>query len=273
MKKLTHFLLLISIGLVLLQSCKNSNAFSNKNSAEPELTIHDHLTMAVLYQQTAAEYRALCYQAFNVARYQLDQSSKMMGGIKKQAIVVDIDETMLDNSPFEAKCILDNTGYPDGWDEWMNKSNAEPIPGALEFLRFAKSKNVDIFYITNRKEKYRKQTLKNLQLFDFPNATDDHLMLKTESSSKKIRRDKVSDSHLIIMLIGDNLNDFSEVFEKKKMEERFNLTDKFQKEFGQKFIVLPNAMYGEWEGTLYNYDYDQTNLQKSEMRRSFLREF
>ena len=98
-------------------------------------------------------------------------------------------------------------------------------------------------------------------------------MLKFESSSKKTRRDKVSASHLIVMLIGDNLNDFSEVFEKKKMEERFDLTDKFQKEFGQKFIVLPNAIYGEWEGALYNYDYGQTDLQKSELRHKFLKGF
>jgi 5'-nucleotidase (lipoprotein e(P4) family) len=271
MKK--HFFLLFVIVLPFLNSCKQSNAFSSRNGEEPKIVSKEHLTMAVLYQQTAAEYRALCYQAFNIARYQLDQSSKMMGGMKRHAIVVDVDETMLDNSPYEAKCILDNIGYPDGWDEWMNSSSAEPVPGALEFLRYAESKKVDIFYITNRKEQYRAQTLKNLQQLNFPNATDDHLMLKTESSSKKLRRERVSKSHLIIMLIGDNLNDFSEVFEKKKMEERFNLTDKFQKEFGQKFIVLPNAMYGEWEGALYNYDYGQSDLQKSEMRHTFLKGF
>ena len=98
-------------------------------------------------------------------------------------------------------------------------------------------------------------------------------MLRGETSSKKIRRENVATSHLIIMLIGDNLNDFSEVFEKKKMEERFKLTDDLQKEFGQKFIVLPNAMYGEWEGTLYNYDYGQSDLQKSELRHKFLKGF
>ncbi len=273
MKKTTFSLLIICLGLIILQGCKNSNAFSPNNGEEPEIVSKEHLTMAVLYQQTAAEYRALCYQAFNIARIRVDESSKMLGGMKRKAIVVDIDETMLDNSPYEAKCILENIGYPEGWDEWMNSSSAESIPGALEFLRYAESRKVDIFYITNRKEKYRAQTLKNLQLLNFPNATDDHLMLKTESSSKKTRREKVTASHLIIMLIGDNLNDFSEVFEKKKMEERFDLTDKFQKEFGQKFIVLPNAMYGEWEGTLYNYDYGQSDLQKSEMRHKLLKGF
>jgi len=273
MKKLTIPIILSILILITLQSCKNSNAFSNKNGEEPELVSKEHLTMAVLYQQTAAEYRALCYQAFNIAKIRVDESSKILGGMKRKAIVVDVDETMLDNSPYEAKCILENIGYPDGWDEWMNSSSAEAIPGALEFLRYAESRKVDVFYITNRKEKYRAQTLKNLQQLNFPNATDDHLMLRGETSSKKTRRENVATSHLIVMLIGDNLNDFSEVFEKKKMEERFDLTDKFQKEFGQKFIVLPNAMYGEWEGALYNYDYGQSDLQKSELRHKFLKGF
>jgi len=273
MKKITFYILLLSAGLFSLQGCKESNAFSNKNGEEPEIVSKEHLTMAVLYQQTAAEYRALCYQAFNIARYQLDENSKMLGGMKRHAIVVDVDETMLDNSPYEATCILENLGYPDGWDEWMNSSSAEAVPGPLDFLRYAESKKVDVFYITNRKEKYRSQTLKNLQQLNFPNATNDHLMLRGETSSKKTRRENVSTSHLIIMLIGDNLNDFSEVFEKKKMEERFDLTDKMKNDFGNRFIVLPNTMYGEWEGAIYNYDYGQSDLQKSELRHSFLKGF
>lgn len=273
MKKITFNILILCAGIISLQACKQSNAFSGNNGETPEITTHEHLTMATLYQQTAAEYRALCYQAFNIAKIRVDESSKMLGGMKQKAIVVDVDETVLDNSPFEAHCILENVGYPNGWDEWMNKSNAIPVPGALELLQYAKTKDIDVFYITNRKEMYREQTLKNLKELNFPNATDDHLMLKTESSSKKIRRDKVLETHNIIFLIGDNLNDFSEVFEKINIEERFKITNKLQSEFGQKFIVLPNAMYGEWEGALYNYDYGQSDLQKSELRHKFLKGF
>jgi 5'-nucleotidase (lipoprotein e(P4) family) len=163
--------------------------------------------------------------------------------------------------------------YPEGWDEWMNQSNAQPVPGALEFLKTAKAKDVDVFYITNRREKYRKQTLKNLQVLDFPDAVDDHLMLRSEASSKKQRRDKVAQTHNIIMLIGDNLNDFSEIFEQKNIPERFDLTDKMMKEFGSRFIVLPNAMYGEWEGALYNYDYNVSEAAKYEMRKRQLTGF
>ena len=266
-------ILLFVITLPFLNSCKDSSAFSKQIGEDPALTSSDHLTMAVLYQQTAAEYRALCYQAFNVAKYQLDQNLRIMGLQKQQAIVLDIDETVLDNSPYEAKCILENVNYPDYWDEWMNASSAKAIPGVLDFLEYAESQSIEIYYITNRNEKYRDQTLKNLKMLGFPNAENKYLMLKTDESSKKDRRDLVSENNKIILLIGDNLNDFSEVFEKKSISERFELTDKNQQEFGKRFIVLPNAMYGEWEGALYDFDYSQSTSQKNELRMKHLSDF
>ena len=273
MKKYLSIIVFIGISVSLFQSCKDSSAFSKQSGEDPTLTSSDHLTMAVLYQQTAAEYRALCYQAFNVAKYQLDQNLRIMGLQKQQAIVLDIDETVLDNSPYEAKCILENVNYPDYWDEWMNASNAESVPGVLEFLKYAESKGIEVYYITNRNEKYRDQTLNNLKSLDFPFAINDHLLMKTDESSKKSRRDLVSETCKIILLIGDNLNDFSEVFEKKPIPERFELTDKDQQEFGKRFIILPNAMYGEWEGALYNYDFSKNNIEKQELRNEHLKKF
>lgn len=273
MKKYLIVIALSSILLILFQSCKDSSAFNKSDNEDPILSSSDHLTMATLYQQTAAEYRALCYQAFNVAKYQLDQNLKIMALQKQQAIVLDIDETVLDNSPHEAKCILNNALYPAYWEEWMDASSAIAVPGVMDFLKYAESKKIEIYYITNRKEKYREQTLNNLKMLGFPNAENKYLMLKTDESSKKGRRDVVSVTNQIIMLIGDNLNDFSEVFEKKSVADRFKVTDEMKSKFGQYFIVLPNAMYGEWEGALYDYDYTQTSSQKNELRRKNLVDF
>ena len=183
------------------------------------------------------------------------------------------DETVLDNSPHEAKCILNNALYPAYWEEWMNASNAKPIPGALEFLKYAETKGVEVFYITNRNDRYRTQTLKNLQDLNFPFAENDHLLMKTDESSKKSRRDLVSKTRKIILFLGDNLNDFSEVFEKKTVPERFEITDNMQNEFGKHFIVLPNAMYGEWEGALYEYDYTISGEEKNKLRHKYLQSF
>jgi 5'-nucleotidase (lipoprotein e(P4) family) len=263
--------LIVFLGLIafsVISSCSNSNAFNSNPEPEPAASNNDHLTMAVLYQQTAAEYRALCYQAFNLARYRLDQSLRVMALMRQQAIIVDIDETILDNSPYEAKCVLEDIIYPEYWDEWVIQANAEPLPGALEFLQYASTKGMKVFYVTNRKEKHRESTLQNLIKFGFPNADDEHLLMQMDESSKKSRREKIAETHSIIMLIGDNLNDFSELFEKKSVEERFQMADKHREDFGNIFIVLPNAMYGEWESALYNYDYSQSPRARSGIRYS-----
>ena len=273
MKKYFLNLFVIIIVASVLQSCQQTNASSNKNGDEPEVVSTEHLTMAVLYQQRAAEYRALCLQAFNIAKLRVDENLRMMGLSRQQAVVVDIDETVLDNSPQEAKCILNDAFYPAYWDEWMNKMDAKPVPGALEFLKYVESKKIEVFYISNRKDKYREQTLKNLQNAGFPFADNDHLLLRTDESSKKARRDKVSEKYSIILLCGDNLADFSEAFEKLPIDERFNMVEKMSDQFGNRFIVLPNAMYGDWEGALYNYNYSLSPAEKYKLRHEQLIEF
>jgi 5'-nucleotidase (lipoprotein e(P4) family) len=270
-KVLIVFLGLISFSVI--NSCSNSNAFNSSPDPEPSVNSNDHLMMAVLYQQTAAEYRALCYQAFNLAQFKLDQSLRIMGLMKQQAIVVDIDETILDNSPYEARCIVDGITYPESWDDWILAANAKPVPGVLEFLKYAGSKGIKVFYITNRKEKSRESTLNNLISLGFPNADNEHLLMQTDQSSKKTRREKVAENHFIIMLIGDNLNDFSEVFEKKLIPERFEMTDSLKNEFGNRFIVLPNAMYGDWEAAVYKYMYPSNPADKSELMKKALSKF
>ncbi len=272
MKKI--FILILGLfTLTIIESCTNSTAFNSTPQSEPPVNSNEHLAMAVLYHQTAAEYRALCYQAFNLAIFKLDQSLRIMGLMRQQAIVVDIDETLLDNSPYEAKCVLAGIIYPEFWDEWVVSANAKPIPGALEFLQYAEKKGIKVFYITNRKEKYREATLKNLDSLGFPNADDEHLMMQTDESSKESRRAKVAETHSIIMLIGDNLNDFSDVFEKKSIPERYELTDSLMNDFGNVFIVLPNVMYGDWESALYNYDYSQSPKNRVEVRHSKMKAF
>jgi len=275
MKNNLIFLFLGFLSLTLLESCKQSNAFSGNNGDEPEIPVpvESPAMMAVLYQQTAAEYRALCYQAFNVAQYQLDKRLMETHSMQKLSVVVDIDETMLDNSPYEAKCILDEIHYPEGWDEWMNTSAAKAVPGALEFLQYAQSRGVEVFYITNRKEKYFNQTLLNLQNLEFPFAKGDHLFLRRGESGKKERRSRVADQTSIVMLIGDNLNDFSEIFENKSIGERFSITDRLRDKFGNRFIVLPNAMYGEWVSAIYNFDNASSPGMKAELRKNALISF
>ena len=123
------------------------------------------------------------------------------------AVVVDIDETILNNSPYEAKAMLDGKAYEsESWYEWCNMAVAEPVPGALEFLKFADSLGFHVFYITNRKEEFVDEgTQENVRIMGFPQTSDDHFLLRTDERSKEKRRQSVSENYEIVLLAGDNL--------------------------------------------------------------------
>jgi len=224
---------------------------------------NEHMVMAVMYQQTAAEYRALCYQAYNLAHFMLDRDLENRKINLPRCVVLDIDETVLDNSPYEAKCILERIVYPQKWPEWITKASAKPVPGALEFIKYARSNGIEVYYVTNRKENQWESTITNLKDAGFTKVDSSHLLMRTETSSKEIRRSKIKESRHISLLFGDNLSDFSDAFDGKlSVQERFNSVEKLKKEFGTRFIVLPNPMYGDWEGAVYNGDYSLTDSIK-----------
>jgi len=257
---------------ILLLSCGTSKK-ANVSAEMPD----DKLVMAVAWYQHSSEMAALYYQGFNIAKERLDDAVALNKAGRSLAVVVDIDETMLDNSPFET-ILMNNGDFSKGWKDWTAKADAKPLPGALEFAKYAQSKNVDIFYITNRNDSERKPTLLNLQKFGFPYSTDDHLLTKSDpsastgnTSSKAGRRAKVAEKHDIILLIGDNLNDFSEMFEDRKTNNGKASVERNSEDFGRKFIVLPNPMYGAWEKPLYDYREGLTEKEKTQLLRSKLK--
>lgn len=274
---------LIILSAVFILSCKQSQSPDLNEGKKTEIPStdddilkklsNDQLIMAVLYHQVSAEMKAVAYQTFALAKFSLDEDLKDKSVNRERAVIVDIDETLLDNSPFEAKCILDTIMYPLGWSEWCSLSSAIPIPGAIEFLNYAVANGVDIFYITNRKEETKAATIENLKKYNFPSLEETHLFFRTEENSKETRRKKVAEKFHISLLIGDNLADFSFVFEGLSTEKRSKMVEKYKKEFGRRFIILPNAMYGDWEGALYNHNYKQSAEAKAELRRKNLQGF
>ncbi|WP_316785644.1 5'-nucleotidase, lipoprotein e(P4) family [Pedobacter frigiditerrae] len=211
-------------------------------------------TNAVLWQQFSGEYRALAFQAYNFARLSLKEALWNQANAKLNCVIVDADETILDNSVFQGHEIKKGVSYlPGDWTEWTALAQADTVPGALAFLKFAASKNVETFYVTNRDKADYEGTLKNLQKFGFPNADEAHLLVKTTTSDKEPRRQKILEKYNVLLLCGDNLSDFSNVFyrEGKDTKEQVNA---MQGLFGTKFIVLPNPMYGDWEKLLYKSD-------------------
>jgi len=259
MKKIIFVAVLISFWL---GSCNFSK--------EPQNT-QDHLIMSVLWYQKSAEMRAIYHQSFNWAKYRIEQELSEQKSEKRKAVIVDIDETMLDNSPFEANCIFSGKSYSkERWKEWTSRAEAKALPGAVAFSHYAKSKDVDVFYISNRSIDEFYVTLKNLQKENFAFADSIHLLLKSNTSSKKLRRQLIVRDYEIILLIGDNLNDFSEIFEDRSDNFGFSAVDENKELFGKKFIVLPNPMYGAWETPVLDSEKPLSDKEKYKIRKNAL---
>jgi 5'-nucleotidase (lipoprotein e(P4) family) len=229
--------------------------------------------MPVLWVQQSAEYKALCYQAFNLAQWRIECLKKKGKDKRPRAIITDIDETVLDNSYSEALNIRECRDFsPAAWKQWTEQARATAVPGAVSFLQYAKAKNITIFYLSNRDTSEITSTLKNLQALQFPDARESQMLFLSNTSSKEARRVAVMEKYNVVMLLGDNLNDFSNVFEKKPNRERNVEAEKMQAEWGKKFIVLPNPIYGEWENALLEYKRGIAPRQRLEMLKGALQQ-
>lgn len=279
---------LMAMTLVLLSfnSCKEKGKDKEHRGSHRTITKSDtvlvrenmpprneYMVLATLYQQRSAEFRALSYQTFTLAALMLDKDLSDKHVDKHRVVIVDIDETILDNSPYQGKTILENLVYPKSWDEWCSLAKALPLPGAVPFLKYAKANGVSVYYLTNRDERMRAPTLRNLEMAGFPFTDNAHLIMKTTESSKESRRQAIASRNHIALLLGDNLTDFSALFDKQSAARRIALVDSLRYAFGPKFIVLPNAMYGDWEAALYKYDWNQPDSVLSKIRREQLKGF
>ncbi len=210
-------------------------------------SIPDQSVMTVLWVQRSAEYRALCYQAYNLAELRVKEYLTHADTERKAAVIFDIDETLLDNSPQEALNITEGKPYtPERWKEWTDQASAGTVPGSLEFCHFLARNDIQLIYLSNRLNTEAVTTLMNLQKWNFPYADRNHLYLKSDISSKELRRSIIDKQYNVIMLVGDNLSDFDEVFENRSDNFGFAAVDSLRTEFGKKFIMLPNPMYGDW---------------------------
>ena len=257
---------LLTFGLVL--SSIVSTYFVTVSTAQqstPPTVNNDYQIGATLFMQKAAEYRALCYQAFSWARRTLEDDEKRSKKLPKaerrmpRAVVVDIDETVLDNSPAQAYGIKNQAPFNlKDWYAWGELRKAKAIPGAVEFAAYAKSKGVRIFYVSNRDEVQKAATIDNLKAVGFPDVSEENVLLRQKESTKEPRRKLIGEKYRIVILMGDNLNDLSTAYEQKSVADRFAAVEADKALYGSRFIVLPNAMYGEWESAIYRDDKTKT---------------
>jgi acid phosphatase len=242
---------------------------------------------AVLWVQTAVEFKALAMQSYLLAQERLDaalEDSSWTAASEQQgdfsslppAVIVDVDETVLDNSAFQARLTRSNEEYDETeWRAWVREVAADPIPGALEFTQYAQRRGVTVFYVTNRNRDIEQPTRENLARFGFPlDPSRDTVLTQEEtpewrSSDKTARRAAVASRFRVLLLVGDDLGDF--VPARAPLEDREELFRTHASNWGTRWIVVPNPSYGSWEATLFGFEYDLPREERLRLKADRLR--
>ena len=243
---------------------------------------------AVAWIQTSTERDLIYLQAYRNAASHLDRAiadprwEALPAGERKSpvadpartAIIVDIDETVLDNGPYQARLVIDGTTYDKAtWAEWCREAKAEAVPGALEFTRLAASKGVTVFYLSNRAHELNDVTLANLESRGFPLAAGEQVFLGLglevpgcvpKNHDKGCRRELVSRNYRVLMQFGDQLGDFVNVASNTPGDRR-QIVAPYLDWVGERWFVLPNPTYGSWEPALFGNDW---SLPPAEQRRA-----
>ncbi len=287
MRSPIQILMIVAIAcLCVLSACKTASApdlppdqmqaFPAKTVSSGSRDSHENLN-SVLWMQTAVEHQIIYQLIFDSARNALDQAlqdpnwtAALEQNSSSQslppAIILDVDETVLDNSLFYGRLVKDHTRYDFNlWEDWVAQSKAPPTPGAADFVFYAASKGVEIFYVTNRDANMEKATRLNLsRLGGNISISVDTVLMNGEkpewTSDKSSRRAYIAQNYRILLLMGDDLGDFISGA-KDTLENRERLAAKYHSQWGRRWFLFPNPVYGSWESALYGYDIAMSDVE------------
>ncbi|QGW66648.1 acid phosphatase [Lysobacter soli] len=265
-------------------------AASSAATAKPTAPADDNLN-AVLWVQTSAEYQAATTTVYRAAADKLDVALKeknwdaLVTGERGNAatglppaVVMDVDETVLDNSPYQARLVSQGKEYDEvTWDAWVAEKKAKAVPGVVEFAKAASAKGVTILYLSNRAVHLKDATIANLKAVGMP-VKDDSVFLglgtvvegcEQNGSEKDCRRRLAGQQYRVLMQFGDQLGDFVQVTANTR-DGRSQLLDEYGDWFGERWFMLPNPTYGSWEPALFNNDWAQPREARREAKRAAL---
>lgn len=261
-------------------------AVSSSTLAKADEGAND-LMNATLWMQSSVEFKASSMAVFKLAEIMVDRAlankdwtAALEQGDNYQnkppAVILDVDETILDNSEYEAWLIKAKKNYSSKtWGPFVDAAQSDPIPGSKEFIEYAKSKGVEIFYVSNRKAPGEAGTRKNLKALGYPiNEKIDTVLLRGENdkwgSEKGTRRAYVAQDYRIIMLVGDNLGDFVDA-KSASLAEREEILNKYKDNWSSKWITIANPMYGSWEGAAFGYNWKASDAEKRQLKLDAMR--
>jgi 5'-nucleotidase (lipoprotein e(P4) family) len=250
-------------------------------------TPQNDLLNATLWMQRAVEYKANSLGAFALAKIRLEQAladENWTGAPAEQkdayqkfppAVVLDLDETLIDNSRFQAWMALnDKTFTPEVWTKFVNAQVTEAIPGAVEFTKFAEAKGVKVFYISNRTAEEEASTRANMERLGFPMGgnVDTFLMTKKRpdwTSTKGTRRAFVAKDYRVLLNLGDNLGDFVDAYRTSEAD-RLKVFEDNRDRWGREWIMLANPAYGSFESAPFGHDYKKSPDEQRKAKREAL---
>ena len=211
-------------------------------------------TMGLLWMRTSAEYRALAYQGYNVAMNAVKMAVTDPSHQRKPlAIVLDADETVVDNTKLMGESIVNGNGRFDApwWRQAVYQGKSQAMPGAVEFLNEVHKQGVEIFYVSNRYAPVNLDvTIQNFKELGFPSVDKDHVLLFEKDSDKQPRFDAIAKKYYVVLYMGDNAGDFPIGTKGKTLAERNGIIDAHKEDFGTTFVVFPNPAYGSWVSAL-----------------------
>ena len=211
-------------------------------------------TMGLLWMRTSAEYRALAYQGYNVALNLVKMAVTDPSHQRKPlAIVLDADETVVDNTKLMGESVANGNGRFDApwWRQAVHQGKSQAMPGAVEFLNEVHKQGVEIFYVSNRYAPVNYDaTVQNFKELGFPSIDKDHVLLFEKDSDKQPRFDAITKKYNVILYMGDNAGDFPIGTKGKTLAERNAIIDEHKEDFGTTFVVFPNPAYGSWVSAL-----------------------
>ena len=290
-----RFPILICATFWLVQQSVLAQLDSQPPTTKPSSNILSHEDLdAVLWVQTSAEYEALTRQSFRLAEFNLGDAlvDPSWTASKEQqemfarkpaelaqlppAVILDIDETVLDNSIYQSRLIENEQEYHrESWNDFVREAASPAIPGSKAFIQACRDARVTVLYVSNREYEVEFATRRNLVSTGLLDEDDPDLVFSKNEragwgSDKQPRRTYLASRYRILMILGDDLNDFVSLGRHPAPEKRKDVANKYSTWWGRRWIALPNPNYGGWERSLYDWNDSAPRQDKLEDKRSRL---
>jgi 5'-nucleotidase (lipoprotein e(P4) family) len=269
-EKFNSFLFLLLFGAFLIPGCASLQTSSTSRVSQTRAASDDRLD-AILWQTTSVEYRVVAQSIYGAAKSQLERAlaDRQWTALPAQgeniqhlppAVIMDIDETVIDTSGFQSLLVKNGARFSRArWRDWSSQNEPGAVPGAVEFISLAQSRGVTVFFVTNRDYATESLTRNHLAAAGIKLPDDIDTVLSPSErpdwgSDKGSRRDFIAKSYRVLMLFGDDLADFISEY-RTSAQARMSEAMKYN-EWGTKWFMLPNPMYGSWESSLYDFNSD-----------------